>query len=552
MKFVMKKLIAKASKKNAERARKRLEGTSVTINIPGELHGKKSCAEVLLVGHRLLRNSRPEDALDIAQALLAQIDDIVDIHLLKARALLDLEDLGALHRLIIPLVEAAGNNAGVSMVAARYYYLLGQASKSVVFAKKAVVSDSPNIDVLLHIELCYRYSGETEKSTQILKRCLAIIGGAGQSIEARFAHLGYSAALLRLASYATLDSDLLAELEEIYSRSKDSQLTSRAAYALAVQSAKRKDRTSEIKFLGMANDSECEVSGLVSRLPLVRDSYQQKYAAQSGVFDRSNPHWFSNFNIAAGNHTPVFVLGLPRSGTTLIEQILGGHSRVGQVGESKAFLTALKNASRKTNPMWGHEYPSYLHKLSEQSFQGMVHDYELHQSLLTDKTIYIDKELANFRYVGLMALLFPKAKFIHMDRAPMDIFLSCFRNSIAGVPETANLKAIAEYYCYMKQLVGHWRSIFQDRLLIINYQSLVHEPEKFARQAADFIGIEFEPAMLDFHQRKNIVRTLSVDQVRKKIYTSSIEGWRAYSEVLEPAREVLEKNNIPLEGVAFL
>ena len=134
----------------------------------------------------------------------------------------------------------------------------------------------------------------------------------------------------------------------------------------------------------------------------------------------------------------------------------------------------------------------------------------------------------------------------------MDVFLSCFRNSIPGVPETANLKAVAEYYVYMKRLIGHWRSVFEDRLLIINYQSLVHEPEKFARQAADFIGLEFEPAMLDFHQRKNIVRTLSVDQVRKKIYTSSIEGWRAYSEVLEPAREVLEKNNIPLEGVAFL
>ena len=167
--------------------------------------------------------------------------------------------------------------------------------------------------------------------------------------------------------------------------------------------------------------------------------------------------------------------------------------------------------------------------------------------------MYIDKELANFEYVGLMATLFPQAKFIHMDRAPMDIFLSCFRNSIPGVPETSNLTALAEYYVYMKRLVGLWRNLFADRLMVINYQSLVREPEDVVRASCDFLGIEFKQEMLEFHERKNIVRTLSVDQVRKKVYTSSVGGWREYGEVLTPAYDVLEKYNIPIdEGVAYL
>ena len=546
----MKKLISTQSKKNTEKVRKRLQGTCVVINIPGEMSGEVTCAEALPLGFRLLALSKPDEALVVAEALLAKVDDIVDIYLLKARALLDFEALGELKELIDPLVAAAPSNRGVLMVAARYYYLLGQAGKSLALAKKAAANDSRNVESLLHMELCYRYSGSTEKSSKILEHCLQIAGPKHKNNDERFQQ--FSAALFRLANHTLLSNERLAELEDIYVGSDDPLLKTQTAYALASQAAKRKDQRAEVEYLLVANAAECRMLGLESSaLSPLKNSYENKYTLLTRCFDSSKPAWFPDTITA--NHAPVFVLGLPRSGTTLLEQMLGGHSSVGQVGESKAFLSALRRACRKINPLWNYaDYPNDVERLSPEALQGIVNNCELHQSLLTEKIIYIDKELSNFQYVGLMALLFPKAKFIHMDRAPMDIFLSCFRNSIAGVPETANLKAIAEYYCYMKQLVGHWRSIFQDRLLIINYQSLVHEPEKFARQAADFVGIEFEPAMLDFHLRKNIVRTLSVDQVRKKIYTSSIERWRAYSDVLEPAREVLEKNNIPLEGVDFL
>jgi hypothetical protein len=546
----MKKLISTQSKKNTEKVRKRLQGTCVVINIPGELNGEVTCAEALTLGFRLLAMLRSDEALMVAQALLTKIDDIVDIYLLKARALLDSEALGELKELIDPLVAEAPSNRGVLMVAARYYYLLGHASKSLLLAKKAAANDSRNVESLLHMELCYRYSGSTDKSFKILERCLQIAGPKHKNNDERFQQ--FSAALFRLANHTLLTNERLAELEDIYAGSDDPLLKTQTAYALASQAAKRKDQPAEIHYLLAANASECSVLGMeASALGALRDSYEKKYALLTRYFDSSMPAWFSGAITA--NHTPIFVLGLPRSGTTLLEQMLGGHSKVGQVGESKGFLSALKRACRKINPLWNYaDYPNNIERLSPEGLQGIVNNCEIHQSLLTENIIYIDKELSNFQYVGLMALLFPKAKFIHMDRAPMDVFLSCFRNSIPGVPETASLKAVAEYYVYMKRLIGHWRSVFEDRLLIINYQSLVHEPEKFARQAADFIGLEFEPAMLDFHQRKNIVRTLSVDQVRKKIYTSSIEGWRAYSEVLEPAREVLEKNNIPLEGVAFL
>ncbi len=546
----MKNLIATQSKKNTEKVRKRLEGASVVVNIPGETKGEISCAEALTIGFGLLARSKSDEALVVAQALLTKVDDIVDIYLLKARALLDFEDLGALQDLIDPLVAAAPSNSGVLMVAARYYYLLGQASKSLTLAKKAAANDSRNVESLLHMELCYRYSGSTEKSSKILERCLQIARPKQKKNDERFQQ--FNVALFRLANHTLLTNERLLELKEIYVGCDDLLLKTQSAYALASQAAKRKDQSEEIQYLLAANASECSVLGMeASVLGPLAAFYDKKYALQTRYFDASQPGWFGD--AITSNHSPVFVLGLPRSGTTLLEQILGGHSKVGQVGESKAFLAALKKAFRKKNPLWNYtDYPNNVDRLSPELLQDIVRGCELHQSLLTEDLIYIDKELSNFQYVGLMALLFPKAKFIHMDRAPMDVFLSCFRNSIPGVPETASLKATAEYYVYMKRLIGYWHSLFNDRLLVINYQSLVHEPDKFARQAAEFIGLDFEPAMLDFHERKNIVRTLSVDQVRKKIYTSSVEGWRHYSDVLVPAREVLEANNIPLEGVGYL
>ncbi|MDG1663519.1 MAG: sulfotransferase, partial [Pseudomonadales bacterium] len=324
----MKRLISTQSKKNTEKVRKRLQGTCVVINIPGEMSGEVTCAEALPLGFRLLAMSKPDEALVVAEALLAKVDDIVDIYLLKARALLDLEALGELKELIDPLVAAAPSNRGVLMVAARYYYLLGQASKSLMLAKKAAASDSRNVESLLHMELCYRYSGSTEKSSQILKLCLQIAGPKHKNNDERFQQ--FSAALLRLANHTLLSNERLAELEEIYVGWDDPLLKTQTAYALASQAAKRKDQPAEIKYLLAANASECSVLGMETSVhgPLVA-SYHKKYALQTRCFDASPPRWFGN--AITSNHAPVFILGLPRSGTTLLEQILGGHSKVGQV-----------------------------------------------------------------------------------------------------------------------------------------------------------------------------------------------------------------------------
>ena len=269
----MKKLISTQSKKNTEKVRKRLQGTCVVINIPGEVNGEVTCAEALTLGFDLLARSKLDEALVIAQALFTKIDDIVDIYLLKARALLDFEALGELQDFINPLVAAAPSNSGVLMVAARYYYLLGQTSRSLTLAKKAAANDSRNVESLLHMELCYRYSGSTEKSSKILEHCLQIAGPKHKNNDERFQQ--FSAALFRLANHTLLSNERLAELEDIYVGSDDPLLKTQTAYALASQAAKRKDQTAEIEYLLVANAAECRMLGLENS-PL-KNSYENKY-----------------------------------------------------------------------------------------------------------------------------------------------------------------------------------------------------------------------------------------------------------------------------------
>lgn len=547
----MKKLIATGSRKVVDKARKRLANASISGYIPGVLSGQISGTDALELGLRMLNESRASSALHIANLLLHEIDDLVDIYLVKARALLELEALGELKDLIPPLLQRAGTNVGVLTVSARYFYLIGDVKNALSALKKANELEPNNVATLLSIESCYRYTNRLDRAEKIMSRCLSI--SHRKRWTEPVALKQYSATLLRLAQYAQLDNEKFEDLNQMYGlavEQKDLKLEVQSAYALARQYDKRKDREREIEFLMRANTSESKLLGMGGDLDGLCKTYEREIQLQKEFFAAASPDWAPKVRTT---QRPIFILGLPRSGTTLVEQILGSHSQLGQTGESKGFLFALRQMMQSERVGWQDtSYPEFIDKLDTKSYQRMVNCFEYHQSALTDESVYVDKELSNTRYVGLMAVLFAGAKFVHMDRAPMDIFLSCFRNSIPGVPETSRLESIAEYYVYQKRLVGHWQRILGDRLMILNYQKLVANPEECIEALTSFLGLDYEPAMLSYHERKNVVRSLSVDQVRNQIYSTSIEKWRYYEEALEPALRVLQHHGIGVEGVSSL
>lgn len=234
--------------------------------------------------------------------------------------------------------------------------------------------------------------------------------------------------------------------------------------------------------------------------------------------------------------TPVFILGMPRSGTTLTEQILASHSCVAAAGELKGLEKVVQQHFRT-----GPDKPIDPERLVGPVLRRAARAYldELPVGVSQGERV-TDKMPANFWYVGLIALMFPRARIVHVRRGPMDNLLSCFQqNFVEGQAFSNSLETAAHYYAVHERLMQHWHSVLEPRLMAVDYEALVNQPEGESRRLADFLGLEWESGMLAPHRTRRSVRTASQWQVRQPIHRRSVERWRRYEKQLQPLVEAL-------------
>lgn len=244
---------------------------------------------------------------------------------------------------------------------------------------------------------------------------------------------------------------------------------------------------------------------------------------------------------------PVFIVGMPRSGTSLVEQILASHPDIFGAGE----LPHLSRIARHfSNELPGIGYPRLAKYVTQRSLDSAAGHY-LHelQGLCSRAARVIDKMPYNLVYIGLIFQLFPRARVIQCIRHPLDTCLSCFFSDFGTVGHgfSYNLKSAGEFYIQYHRLMQHWISVFPDSLLQVNYAELVHEQEKISRHMVEFCGLGWNDRCLDFHKTKRFVFTLSYDQVRQPIYTHSLQRWKHYESHLQALRTQLETAGISCE-----
>jgi tetratricopeptide (TPR) repeat protein len=237
------------------------------------------------------------------------------------------------------------------------------------------------------------------------------------------------------------------------------------------------------------------------------------------------------------SQTPIFVLGMPRSGTTLTEQIIASHPSVHGAGELPDLLTIIQR------DLAGVAYPGSLRLLDPAQLLAWSKEYLTALQRHAPETRFItDKMPQNFLAVGLIHLMLPNAKIIHVKRNPVDTCISCFTNVFAGksIKFSYDLAELGKFYAEYIGIMEHWRNVLPiGSFLEIQYEDLVQDTEGESRRLIEYCGLEWNDACLDFHKNDRSVRTASVTQVRQPIYRSSMERWRRYEQHLGPLLEIL-------------
>lgn len=237
---------------------------------------------------------------------------------------------------------------------------------------------------------------------------------------------------------------------------------------------------------------------------------------------------------------PVFIVGMPRSGSTLVEQIISAHPEVHGAGEVKYFSRAV-HGLRDRFPTLSN-YPGIVEEMDAIQFQIMADQYLAAISRQAGEAIRItDKLLTNYFFVGMINLLYPNAKIINTMRNPVDTCLSAFTKLFKDdMPHSYDLTELGHYYLQYHSLMEHWRKVLPKGVLMtVNYEDTVGKTEETAREVINFIGLEWDKSCLEFHTSARPVKTASVAQVRKPIYSSAVERWRRYGDGLKPLLNAL-------------
>ncbi len=238
---------------------------------------------------------------------------------------------------------------------------------------------------------------------------------------------------------------------------------------------------------------------------------------------------------------PIFIVGLPRAGSTLLEQILASHSQVDGTLELGNILSLAHKLRGRGRSVETSQYPKILNNITEEQLKSMgkayIDETRIHRK---DAPFFIDKMPNNFRHIGLIKLILPNAKIIDARRHPMACCFSGFKQHFAeGQEFTYGLEQIGKYYRDYVALMDHWDEVLPGQILRVYYEDVVADVETQVRRVLDYLELPFEEACVQFHKTKRSVRTASSEQVRQPIFKSGLEQWRNFEPWLDPLKQAL-------------
>ncbi|WP_170752325.1 tetratricopeptide repeat-containing sulfotransferase family protein [Ruegeria lacuscaerulensis] len=461
------------------------------------------------LANALMQTGQIPKALEYAEQKLQKFPNNKEL----SRVIDEIELKGSNWRAIIDnatkKLESDPDNASLLSSRARAYGRIGFVEENTRDIARAFELAPDNESIAFQKAINLHQSGDKETAGEILRKITA------QNPEHVFS-------LLQLSTMANKDSapDLIEKVETAIANSEHK--LSELEFAKAHLLSKTQGLSAALPQFERANAIQHET------IPYDFAAEEQKFEVITGQFRENTDLPSSDISESP---VPIFVLGQPRSGTTLMEMMLSSAPGVAGCGE----LTVAADLSR--------DFEQASHAFSSQNASEFAHDFRALMPPIPEGSVaFVDKMPHNFQRIGFLLAAFPNAKIINMLRDPRDVGLSKWirRFPAGGMRYASNQKAIAHTANMYRRYMTHWNTVFGDRILTVQYEKLVEDPKTYSQQVAAFCDLEWTETMMHPEENTKQVRTASIDQVRKKISTKSIGGWRSVSDHLQPMLQGLD------------
>lgn len=370
-------------------------------------------------------------------------------------------------------------------------------------------------------------------------QCLRVLGQREEAVKALHAALSADPAsgaawwaLADLKTHAFSDEDVETMRRLVERPGLPSGERSSAAFALARALEMRSDP-------GAAFDAYAKANSLHPGGGFDPQAFR---AAARKLAQAFSPDALSTRAPTKDGPRPVFIVGLPRSGSTLVEQILASHPEIEGTIEQPTLPAVKRKAHRICAQRYGGGYLENVDRLTPEDLGALGAAYLDESQLFRSRSsaIFTDKLPHNFEHVGLIHKILPKAVIVDVRRNPMDCGYSLFKQHFAeGVGFSYDLEHIAAYYNGYLEIMDHWDRVLPGKVLTVQYEELVQDPEAAVRVLLGHVGVAFDPACLEFHKTRRPVRTASSEQVRRPMNRDGVGAWRTVEDRLAPLRKAL-------------
>jgi tetratricopeptide (TPR) repeat protein len=407
------------------------------------------------------------------------------------------------------------------------YGQLGDQNEAAAWNDKAVLKEPNSIPFLVNQANNHMFLGKLEEAEDVLRKVLRLHPGNPN------AH--WLLSNVRKAS----NRDHIEELQVLVQReSQQPRALAFLYYGLG----------KELEDLEAWDEAfEAFASGAAARRTTIDFDEPSEIAMYEAFSELFTANWLEQ---GAGGHndpSPIFVVGQPRTGTTLVERIITSHSQVHSAGELKQFGNSIRRLSNYREPTRYSAKFAHLAAGIESEKLGKAY-METSRKFRGDKPRFVDKLPPNYLYLPLILKALPNAKIVHLTRNPMDACFSSFKQLFADAyPHSYQQAEMARHHARYYHLMNTWRERFPGRFFDIAYENTARDLEPNARALIDYLELPWEDACLDFHKQKAAVTTASAVQVRKPAHTKSIGRWLRYEKQLEEMRKTLLDCGVPVD-----